>query len=54
VVLVFVLVSIDPPQVLFTAFFLYAISGPVGTLISLRRRRAERRAHHASDTSPDS
>ena len=43
VVLVFVLVSLDPPQVLFAAFFLYAVSGPVGTLISLRRRRAERR-----------
>ncbi len=43
VVLVFVLVSIDPPQVLFAAFFLYAVSGPVGTLVSLRRRRAQRR-----------
>ncbi len=46
VVLVFVLVSIDPPQVLFAVFFLYAASGPVGTLISLRRRRAERRAQN--------
>ena len=52
VVLVFVLVSIDPPQVLFTVFFLYAVSGPVGTLISLRKRRAERRAHHSSDSHP--
>lgn len=43
VVLVFVLVSIDPPQVLFAVFFLYAVSGPVGTLVSLRRRRAQRR-----------
>jgi CDP-diacylglycerol--serine O-phosphatidyltransferase len=43
-VLVFVLVSIDPPQVLFGIFFLYALSGPVMTLISLRRRRAERKA----------
>ncbi len=46
VVLVFVLISIDPPQVLFTVFFLYAVSGPVGTLISLRKRRAERRGQN--------
>ncbi len=54
VVLVFVLISIDPPQVLFTVFFLYAVSGPVGTLISLRRRRAERRAQNRSDSDTDS
>ena len=42
VVLVFVLISIDPPQILFATFALYALSGPVMTLISLRRRRAER------------
>jgi CDP-diacylglycerol--serine O-phosphatidyltransferase len=43
VVLAFVLVSIDPPQVLFGIFFLYALSGPVTTLVTLRRRRAERK-----------
>jgi CDP-diacylglycerol--serine O-phosphatidyltransferase len=43
VVLAFVLVSIDPPQVLFGIFLLYALSGPVMTLITLRRRRAERK-----------
>ena len=43
VVLAFVLISIDPPQVLFGIFFLYALSGPVTTLITLRRRRAERK-----------
>jgi CDP-diacylglycerol--serine O-phosphatidyltransferase len=43
VVLVFVFISIDPPQVLFAIFLLYPLSGPVFTLISLRRRRAERR-----------
>jgi CDP-diacylglycerol--serine O-phosphatidyltransferase len=42
-VLVFVLVSIDPPQVLFGAFLLYALSGPVMTLWHVRRRRAARR-----------
>jgi len=44
VVLVFVLVSIDPPQVLFLVFAGYALSGPVVTLLTLRRRRAERRS----------
>lgn len=42
VVLVFVLISIDPPQILFTVFALYALSGPVITLITLRRRKARR------------
>lgn len=42
VVLVFVFISIDPPQVLFAIFLGYALSGPVVTLITLRRRRAER------------
>lgn len=43
VVLVFVLISLDPPQVLFAGFGIYALSGPVFTLLTLRRRRAERR-----------
>lgn len=42
VVLVFVFISLDPPQVLFAIFLGYAASGPVVTLITLRRRRAER------------
>lgn len=42
VVLGFVLISIDPPQVLFWLFLLYAFSGPVLTLLELRRRRAAR------------
>jgi CDP-diacylglycerol--serine O-phosphatidyltransferase len=48
VVLVFVLISIDPPQVLFAGFAVYALSGPVVTLITLRRRRAERKTHAQS------
>ncbi len=43
VVMVFVFISYSPPQVLFTLFLVYAISGPIYTLIRLRRRRAERR-----------
>jgi CDP-diacylglycerol--serine O-phosphatidyltransferase len=54
VVLVFVLISIDPPQVLFGVFALYALSGPVVTLVKLRRKRAERHAHHAEDESSES
>jgi CDP-diacylglycerol--serine O-phosphatidyltransferase len=45
IVLVFVFISIDPPQVLFALFLLYALSGPVVTLITLRRRKAERQQH---------
>lgn len=48
VVLVFVLISIDPPQVLLGIFGLYAISGPVVTLVTLRRRRQERKAQSYS------
>jgi CDP-diacylglycerol--serine O-phosphatidyltransferase len=42
VVMVFALISIDPPQVLFLGFLGYAVSGPVLTLIQLRKRRATR------------
>ncbi|MDM8565961.1 CDP-diacylglycerol--serine O-phosphatidyltransferase [Candidatus Halobeggiatoa sp. HSG11] len=36
VVMLFVLISINPPQILFLVFFIYAISGPVMTLVQLR------------------
>lgn len=38
-VLTFAFVSIDPPQVLFALFFGYALSGPVNTLVFLRKRK---------------
>lgn len=38
-VLIFAFVSIDPPQVLFALFFGYAVSGPVNSLIFLRKRK---------------
>lgn len=41
-VLLFALIATDPPIVLFTAFLLYAISGPVFTLVQLRKHRNER------------
>lgn len=43
VVVLFVFVSSDPPLVLFAGSMIYACSGPLLTLIQLRRRRAERR-----------
>jgi CDP-diacylglycerol--serine O-phosphatidyltransferase len=42
VAILFVLVSIDPPQILFLGFFIYAFSGPVVTLIQVRKRRLAR------------
>ncbi|VAW92110.1 CDP-diacylglycerol--serine O-phosphatidyltransferase [hydrothermal vent metagenome] len=42
-VLVIVLVTYDPPIVLFTVFFGYALSGPILTLVELRKRRAQRK-----------
>ncbi|HSS65127.1 MAG TPA: CDP-diacylglycerol--serine O-phosphatidyltransferase [Gammaproteobacteria bacterium] len=50
VVLVFVFISSDPPLVLFLASLGYAISGPVLTLIHIRRRRLQRGAAAASLT----
>ena len=38
-VLIFAFVSIDPPQVLFALFFGYAVSGPVNSVIFLRKRK---------------
>ncbi|MGM0594461.1 MAG: CDP-diacylglycerol--serine O-phosphatidyltransferase [Pseudomonadota bacterium] len=40
-ILIFVLVSIDPPQVLFASAVLYALSGPVTTVWLLLRRRRQ-------------
>lgn len=39
VVLILVLVAVDPPMVLFGAFMIYALSGPVTTLWLLNKRR---------------
>jgi CDP-diacylglycerol--serine O-phosphatidyltransferase len=43
VMLAVALIVIHPPVILFLGFLLYAISGPVWTLVSLRQRRARRR-----------
>jgi len=41
-VLVFALIATDPPLILFSIFVLYALSGPVFTIIKLRQHRSER------------
>jgi CDP-diacylglycerol--serine O-phosphatidyltransferase len=40
VVLIFVGISLNPPNILFLIFFCYALSGPILTLWSLRKRRS--------------
>lgn len=43
IVLVFVLISLDPPQVLFAIFLAYTVSGPIGALARLLRRHQSSR-----------
>jgi len=45
-----ILVAVDPPLVLFGFFFVYALAGPVATVLQLRRRRRERRARAEVDS----
>lgn len=42
VVLIFVFASIDPPVALFTCFFLYALSGPLISVMRRFRKRSQR------------
>ena len=42
-VLILVLISFDPPDILLILSFLYVISGPVGTLWSYRKRRQHKK-----------
>ena len=42
VVVAYVFASLDPPKVLFAGFLIYAFSGPVLTLVRVRKRRSER------------
>jgi len=44
IMLVFAVVIVQPPLVLFLIFLLYAVSGPVLTLFHLRRRRTKRKS----------
>ncbi|QEP44588.1 CDP-diacylglycerol--serine O-phosphatidyltransferase [Ectothiorhodospiraceae bacterium BW-2] len=45
VVMVFVLISIDPPQVLFAAVVIYLFSGPVLTVVMRLKVRRQRKYH---------
>ncbi len=51
VVAVMVLISVDPPQVLFGTFLIYTIWGPIFNLVALRKRRAQRlnREQHSTE-----
>lgn len=42
VILIFGLVTLDPPRVLLAAFLLYALSGPASFLLELRKKRLDR------------
>lgn len=48
-VLVYAFISIDPPQVLFGGFLLYALSGPLLTLKYMRQKRAARKVLQGPD-----
>lgn len=41
-VMVYAVISINPPHILFVLFLLYALSGPVMTVVYRRRRRSQR------------
>jgi len=43
-VLIIVLISFDPPDILLLLTFLYVVSGPIGTLWALRKRRQIKKA----------
>ena len=44
IVLIFVFIAINPPMTLFLIFLCYAASGPIITLLLIRRHRAARRS----------
>ncbi len=48
---IFVLLALDPPKVLFVTSFVYALSGPVLTLVQLRRRRQTKRRENRQGVS---
>ena len=52
VLLVLILISTDPPLMLFLGFLGYAVSGLVMTLLHVRQRRLARRAGTRVDDPP--
>lgn len=53
IMLAFAVILVQPPLVLFLMFLVYAISGPVLTVTSLRKRRAERKSGGGKATGDD-
>jgi CDP-diacylglycerol---serine O-phosphatidyltransferase len=53
VMLAYAVVLLQPPVVLFVGFSVYAISGPVLTLVRRRKRRASRRRGREAQRSPE-
>jgi len=53
VMLAYAVVLLQPPVVLFVGFFVYAISGPVLTLVRRRKRLASRRRGREAQRSPE-
>lgn len=49
VVLVFVVITIKPAMILFLIFLAYAISGPVITLLTLKKAREQRKSQKADE-----
>ena len=50
VVLIFVVITIKPAMILFLIFLTYAISGPVITLLTLKKTRAIRKSHKEAES----
>ena len=48
-VLLFVFIASEPPLVLFSISLVYAISGPVMTLLFIRKHRAARKLQESPD-----
>jgi len=48
-----VLISVDPPQVLFGGFLIYALWGPIFNLLELRKRQAKRQAREKNSPMPE-
>ncbi|MBN2648075.1 MAG: CDP-diacylglycerol--serine O-phosphatidyltransferase [Thiotrichales bacterium] len=53
-VLLLVIISLKPAMILFAVLFVYAVSGPIVTLFTLRQRREERRLQRESEESANS
>jgi CDP-diacylglycerol--serine O-phosphatidyltransferase len=51
-VMVFALISLNPPSVLFTIFLVYALSGPAMTLFYLRQKRQLRKTQKEESEKP--